>query len=103
VAPREEPGHHAQTLTATGNSRSDSPDRQFRHCSGLVVPHPLQSDEQDYRTLLFGQLGDCAIKVANLNPRSLVRRERQRRAIALQFDASALARFPTGKGDMLIV
>jgi hypothetical protein len=96
-------GHHTQALATAGNSRTDRPDGDVRQQCGFVVWHALQSDEQNYRALLFGQLGESAFQIANLEPDGLIRRKRQARLTFLQFGAGALARFAASEADISMV
>ena len=83
--------------------RAHRSDRQVYNRCGFLVPHPLQPEEQDYRPLLLGQLGESALQIAKFEPRSLRRRERQARVTLLQMDARVLARVLANEAKVLVV
>ena len=58
----------------------------------------FQPDEQDYRALFFGELGDCAFQVTQLEPLALLRRTPQQRLAVVQSDGGA---FPNSASDMV--
>lgn len=103
VATGKEFGHLAQRLPTARNPRTDCPDgKVYERCS-FVVSHSIQSDEHNYRPLLFRQFGESALEIAKLEPRGLVGRNRQAPVRFLQFGAGALARLPAGETDILMV
>jgi hypothetical protein len=85
------------------NSRTDCADWEVYNRCGFIVSHPLQSHEADHRPLLLGQFGEGALQIAKLQTRNLIRRERQRRAALLFFDAVSFARLPANAADVLMV
>ena len=60
----EEPGEDTQSFAASGNSRPDRPDRQVENCCCFLLCHALQSDQQNGRTLLIGELDNSALQIA---------------------------------------
>ena len=99
----EKPSHHTQGFATARNSRPHRSDRQVYNRSGFLVSHPLQPDEQDYRPLLLGQLGESALQIAKLEPHRLSRGERRARITFLQFDAGPLARVSASQAEVLVV
>jgi hypothetical protein len=103
VATGKEFGHSAQGLPTARNSRTDRPDgKVYERCS-FVVSHSLQSDEQNYRPLLFGQCGESALQIAKLEPHGLIGRNRRVPVKFLQLGAGALARLPASVTYILMV
>ena len=91
-------------LAAVGQDGfDDCPDRHFYDRRGYIVSHPLQSDEENYGPLLFGQFADGMLHIAKLEPFCLIRRRRQTGRTFLQFDGGALPRGPAGEADVLMV
>ena len=103
VATGKEFGHSAQGLPTARNSRTDRPDRKVYKRCGFVVSHSLQSDEHNYRPLLFRQSGESALQIAKLETRGLIGRNRQGPVGFLQFGVGALTRLAAREADMLMV
>ena len=103
MATGKEFGHVAQGFPTARNSRTDRPDGKVYERCGLVVSHSLQSDEQNYRPLLFGQRRESALQIAKLEACGLIGRNRQVPVRFLQFGAGALARLPPTEADILMV
>ena len=103
MAAGKEFGHFAQGLPTARNSRTDRPDGKVYDRCRFVVSHSLQSDEQNYRPLLFRQCGESALQIAKPEPHGLIRRNREAPGRFLQFVAGALARLPASEADMLMV
>jgi hypothetical protein len=99
----KELGHHSQALPTARDSRADRPDGEVPQRCDFVVSHALQSDEQNYRSLLLGQFGESAFQIAKLEPQGLIGRERQAGVTFLQFDAGALACVTASVADVLMV
>jgi hypothetical protein len=90
----------AQRLAGAREARTDGPNRDLENHRDLLVPHPLQSDQQDHRPLGIGQLADCAFEIAQLEPAALVRRMREER---LSFTQPDRCSFPHLSADMINV
>ena len=103
VATGKEFGHSPQRLPTARYSRTDRPDGKVNERCSFVVSHSLQSDEHNYRPLLFGQCGESALQIAKFEPRGLTGRNRQAPVRFLQFGAGALARLPAREADILMV
>ncbi len=100
---RKQLSRYTQGFTTTGDARTHRPDRGIYDRCSFGVCHALQSDEQNYRLLLLGQLGDSTLQVAYLEPYRLVGRKRYTRMGFLQFHGRALPRVPACAADVLTV
>ena len=103
VATGKEFGHVAQGFPTARNSRTDRPDGKLYERCSFVVSHPLQSDEHNYRPLLFRQCRESALQIAKLKAPGLIGRNGQAPVRFLQFVAGALARLPASKANILMV
>ena len=100
---RKQLSHYTQGFTTTGDARTHRPDRGIYDRCSFGVCHALQSDEQNYRLLLLGQLRDSALQVTHLEPYRLVVRKRYTRIRFVQFQERALPRIPARVADVLMV
>jgi len=97
---REAVGQSAQRLAGAREPRTNGPNRHLEDHSDLLVAHPLQSDQQDHRALSIGQLADCALEIAQLEPPPLLRRMGEQRLSFVQRDRCP---FPHLSADMINV
>ena len=100
---REKAGHHPQGFATARHSRAHRPDRQVDDRGRLLVAHSLQTDEQDYRSLLLRQFGKRPLQIAQLELHPLRWGERAAGVRIQPSVVSALPHVPASKTDMLIV
>jgi len=85
----------SQGFSARGANLANGPFRRegLRPAASFVVSHSLQSDEKNYRPLLFRRRPESALQIAKLEPHGLIRRNPRgaREVFAIRL-AGALAR-----------
>jgi hypothetical protein len=97
---RDAAGQSAQRLSTPRQPRAYCPDWNVENCGDLIVAHSLECNEQNYRTLRVGQLGEGALEISELEPFSLLRCARQHRLAIRQSDCRS---FASGSADMINV
>jgi hypothetical protein len=90
-------------LAPARKARPDRPNRDVENRGDLLVIHSFQSDEEDNRALLLGELGERALQVAELEPLTLLRRVDQQRFVLVQSDGAPLTGGSSDVVDILVV
>jgi hypothetical protein len=105
VRPAAAAGPHqpAQRLTAAGEPRTYGSDRDIEDRGNFFVAHSLKGDEQDYRSLLHWKFGESALKIAQFESPSLLRRTSQKRFALVQPDCCPFARGSPDVINVLVV
>jgi hypothetical protein len=96
-------GQPAQCLTASGETRTDCPDRDIENRGNFSVTHSLQSNEQDYRSLIHREFGDSTLKIAQFKSSPLLRRTSEKRFALIQSDRCSFSRGSPKVINVLVV